>query len=57
MISFLRTHKFEAHLLSFSLMVLTSIGMYLVITHYSASQIWVLLGGFVLANFLAIIVK
>ena len=57
MLSFLRTHKFEAHLTAFVLMVLTSIGMYLVIDHGSPSLIWALLGGFILANLLAIIVK
>jgi hypothetical protein len=57
MLSFLRTHKFEAHLTAFALMVLTSIGMYLVIDHGSPSLIWALLGGFILANLLAIIVK
>jgi len=57
MLSFLRTHKFEAHLTAFALMVLTSIGMYLVIDQGSPSLIWALLGGFILANLLAIIVK
>jgi len=57
MLSFIRTHKFEAHLTVFALMVLMSIGMYLAIDHGAPSLIWVLLGGFVLANLLAIFVK
>jgi hypothetical protein len=42
---------------SFLLMVLTSIGMYLVIDSGSPGLIWALLGGFIMANLLAIIVK
>lgn len=57
MLSFLRTHKFEAHLTAFVLMVLASIGMVLVIDRGSPGLIWILLGGFVLANVVAILVK
>ncbi len=57
MLSFLRTHKFEAHLVSFVLMVLASIGMYLAIDRGSSGLIWALLAGFVLANLLAMMVK
>jgi hypothetical protein len=57
MLSLIRKHKFKAHLIAFTLMILSSIGMYFAIDSGSASLIWALLGGFVLANILAIFIK
>ena len=57
MLTFLRTHEFQVHLTAFFLMVLSSIGLYLAIDTGLSGLIWVLLGGFVLANLLAIMVK
>jgi hypothetical protein len=57
MISWLSKHKFESHLVTFVLMILTSISLYFGSKSGSASLIWGLLVGFVLANGLAILVK
>ncbi len=57
MIYWLRKHKFEAHLTSFTLMVLASVGLYLAANAGMVVLIWVLLSVFVLANFLAMVTK
>ena len=50
-------NKFKAHTLAFTLMVLTSIGLYLATHSHSTSLIWGLMGGFAAANVLAIFVR
>jgi heme/copper-type cytochrome/quinol oxidase subunit 4 len=57
MISWLSKHKFESYLVTFVLMILTSIGLYFGSNSGSATLIWGFLVGFVLANGLAILVK
>jgi hypothetical protein len=57
MLSIISKHKFEAHLTAFTLMILSSIGMYLAIDSGSTGLIWTLLGGFIFANILAILIK
>jgi len=55
--SWFRDHKFETHLLSLSLMILASVGMYITLGSSVGVLKWVLIGFFVLANILAITVK
>ena len=57
MIYWLHKHKFEAHLTSFTLMMLASIGLYFATNSGMAVLIWILLSVFVLANFLAMVIK
>ena len=57
MIQWLRTHKFEAHLLTFSLMILASIGLYITGSSGITLLVWILIGVFVLANIMAMAVK
>jgi len=57
MINWFRKHKFEVHLTSFTLMILASIGMYNTINISQTGLTWFLLGVFVLANGLAMLVK
>jgi hypothetical protein len=57
MLAWLKQHKFEAHLAAFLLMVLTSIGLYTASSAGLTFLIWVLLGGFALANGLAMVLK
>ena len=57
MIYWLRTHKFEAHLISFTLMILASIGLYVAANPGMTVLIWILTGVFVLANLLAMVIK
>ncbi len=55
MSAWLKKHKFEAHLGIFSLMVLTSIGLYF--TRGNQPWAWLLLAGFAGANLLALLVQ
>ena len=55
--NWLREHKFEAHLLAFSLMILPAVGLYFAARRGSQSWIWALLGVFVLGNLLAVVVR
>ena len=57
MITWLRQNKFRSHTLSFLLMILASVGMYLAIGAGSTPLIWSLLGIFVLGNLAAMMVK
>jgi hypothetical protein len=57
MISWLRTHRFEAHLISFGLMILVSVGLYITVNTGLKGLTWVLLGVFSLANVLAMAIK
>ena len=57
MINWLHEHKFEAHLGTFTLMILASIGMYITSMAGVFGLIWPLLGVFVLANIIAMAVK
>ena len=57
MIHWLRKHKFEAHLTAFSLMILASIGLYIIADAGMMVLIWILIGVFVLANLLAMAIK
>lgn len=53
MISWIREHKFEAHLAAFLLMVVPSVLLYF----SSVGLIWPLLGIFALGNILAMVIK
>ncbi len=55
MSAWLKKHKFEAHLTIFTLMVLTSIGLYF--AQGSKPWTWLLLAGFAGANLLALLVQ
>jgi len=57
MITFLKEHKFQTHLIAFTLMVLASIGLYFAANAGVTGLIWALLGVFALANLLAILVR
>jgi hypothetical protein len=57
MISWFRVHKFEAHLLSFIMMTFASVGMYLTLNPNANGLRWFLIGAFLAANVLAIVVK
>jgi hypothetical protein len=57
MINWLRTHKFEAHLTAFILMVLASIGMYVAANTGATGLIWVAVGVFIVANLGALFVR
>jgi len=57
MINWLRNHKFEAHLTSFSLMILVSVGLYHTANTGMKSLTWILLGVFALTNILAMAIK
>ena len=57
MINWLRKHRFETHFISFSLMLMVSIGMYVAVFAGAVSLIWILLGIFVLANVIAMVVR
>lgn len=57
MIQWIRTHKFEAHLISFALMILASIGLYYAINTDMAVLVWILVSLFALANLLAMVIK
>ncbi len=57
MITWLRQNKFRAHTISFVLMILTAIGMYLVSSGGSSGVIGILLSVFILGNLIAMVVK
>jgi hypothetical protein len=57
MISWLRKHKFEAHLITFSAMILASIGLYRVVDRAASGLVWPLMAVFILANLAAMFVK
>ena len=57
MLTWLRRHKFETHLFSFTLMILASIGLYATVDANTAGWIWVFLAGFIVANLVAMLVK
>jgi len=57
MTHWLGTHKFEAHLASFTLMILASVGLYIAVNTSMTILVWILLSVFVLANLLAMVVK
>ena len=57
MINWLHEHKFIAHLGTFTLMILASIGMYITTVTGVPGLVWPLLGVFILANFIAMAVK
>jgi hypothetical protein len=57
MLTWLRRHKFETHLFSFTLMILASIGLYATLNADLAGWIWVFLSGFIVANLAAMLVK
>ncbi len=55
MSTWLKKHKFEAHLFIFTLMVSTSIGLYF--TQDNSLWAWVLLAGFAAVNLVALLVQ
>ena len=57
MIKWLHEYKFEAHLGTFTLMILASIGMYITTMAGVLGLVWPLLGVFILANIIAMAVK
>ncbi|MBT3389125.1 MAG: hypothetical protein HN413_01815 [Chloroflexi bacterium] len=57
MISWIRAHKFEAHLTAFLLMVVPSALLYFSNQAENAGPIWVFLGIFVVGNILAMVIK
>jgi hypothetical protein len=57
MISWLRSHKFEAHLTAFLLMAFPSALLYLSNQTENSGLIWVFLGVFVIGNILAMVIK
>jgi len=52
----LKKNKFRVHLTSFLLMILSAIGLYFAATAGQTSIIWALLGIFVFANLIAVMV-
>ena len=57
MTNWLRKHKFEAHLISFTLMILTSIGLYLSLNTGRTGVATTFISIFAIANLLAMMVK
>lgn len=57
MITWLKQNKFKAHLLTFSLMVISSIGMIFAASGVGTGLIWGLLAIFALANMMAMFIK
>jgi len=57
MLNWLRRHKFETHLFSFTLMILAAIGLYATIHANPAGWTWAYLAVFILANLVAMLVK
>lgn len=57
MLNWLRRHKFETHLFSFTLMVLASIGLYATVNTNPAGWTWAFLAVFMVANLAAMLVK
>ena len=57
MLKWLSEHKFEAHLTSFLLMVLSSIGLILLVQADLIILIWLVIAVFAAANMLAVFVK
>lgn len=56
-INWLREHKFESHLTAFLLMVIPAGILYTVRSGQLQGIIWLLLGIFVIGNFLAMIIR
>jgi len=57
MIGWLKKNKFKAHLTSFLLMILSSFGFYFAASADQSYIIWSLLGIFVSANLIAVMVR
>lgn len=57
LVNWFKTHKFEAHLLSFLLMILPSVGMYYAAQADADGLILGLLGLVVMGNLLAITIR
>jgi len=57
MIAWLSKHKFQAHLIAFLLMVISSIGMIFSLQQDSTIFTWLLVAVFAAANILAIFIK
>lgn len=56
-LNWLRTHKFEAHVIAFLLMIAPPIPMYLAARQGATAWIWPLLGLIVLGNLLVLVLK
>jgi hypothetical protein len=57
MVSWFRGRKYEAHFVSFFMMIFASVGMYLTLNSGENGLRWFLIGVFLAANVLAIMVK
>jgi hypothetical protein len=57
MLEWFRKNKFQAHLLAFTLMVLTSVGMVLTLRNEADTLTWLMITIFAAANVLAILIK
>jgi len=55
--NWIRSHKFEAHLLAFLLMVIPPVPLYLAAQRDAAAWIWGLLALVILGNLLALVVR
>jgi hypothetical protein len=53
----LKKHTFRIHTAAFLLMVLPSIGLYFAVSAGSIPAVWVLIGMFVLANLMILLVN
>ncbi len=57
MVKWLHDYKFEAHLITFCIMILASIGLYFAVENGATGLVWPLLAVFVLANLTAMFIK
>ena len=57
MIQWIKAHKFESHLIAFTLMILSSIGLYLAVEGEQNWVILLLISIFACGNLIAVIVK
>ena len=57
MLDWLTTHKFQAHLAAFLLMVIASVGMIFSMQQDGSIFAWLMVAIFVVANILAIFIK
>ena len=55
--NYLHEHKFQSHLISFSLMVLASVGMVLALPAGNGAVIWGLIALFAAGNVLAMLTR
>jgi hypothetical protein len=56
-LTWLRTHKFEAHMIAFLLMIVPPIPLYFAARQGVTTLIWILMIPFVLGNLLVLVIK